>query len=87
MNSLNRAQRRDAWKRARRDPRALMCPVCGCKTLHVALKANDIDHYDIHCEACGNRLFRTREGLNGVTTEGYIDGRKTRFYKEEQKNG
>jgi len=84
---LNRQQKREAWRRAKRDPRALPCPVCGCKTLHIAVKADDIDHYNVYCEACLNRLFRTKEGLNGVTAEGYIDGRKTRIFKEERKNG
>lgn len=57
---------------------AIYCNQCGCKTLHMAVKADDIDHYDIYCEICGNRLMRTREGQNGVKQEGYVDGRRIR---------
>lgn len=72
---MNREQKREAMRRARRNPGAIYCSQCEVKTMHVAVKANDIDHYDIYCEICGNRLFRTREGQNGVTGEGYINGR------------
>lgn len=82
---MNRIQKREAFRRARRSPAAIPCAQCGCKTMHIAMKANDIDHYDVYCEVCGNRLFRTREGQNGVNGEGYIDGRKwnARNKKEE----
>ena len=81
---MNRIQKREAMRRARRTPMALYCAVCDCKTLHIAKKANDIDHYDVYCEICGNRLLRAREGQYGVTGEGYIDGRRVRRSKKEE---
>lgn len=79
---MNRIQKREAIRRARGNPKAAWCEKCGCRTMHIAVKANDIDHYDIYCEICGNRLMRAREGQMGVSGEGYIDGRRIRKKEE-----
>ena len=69
---MNREEKRKIWKKAQSMRDSLWCDTCQHWSLFIAVKADDIDHYDVYCIACGNRKFRGREGEHGITGEGPI---------------
>ena len=75
---MNRKEKRQIYKLARGDPRALFCSACKCRVLPRAVKANDIDHYDILCAVCGERLGRYRDPTLHVNVNDIFDGRTIR---------
>lgn len=74
---MNRQQRRQMMRMAQKDPRSFLCRTCGKKTFFVAEHADDIDHYDVYCSVCGERIGRAKEGTNGVEKDDpIVDMRK-----------
>ena len=69
---MNREEKRKVWRKAQSLKDSLWCDTCKHWSLFTAIKADDIDHYDICCIVCGQRKFRCREGEHGITGEGLI---------------
>jgi hypothetical protein len=73
MSVLNRAEKRNAFAKAKRNPDAIWCPVCKHKTLFIALPHEDT--CDIYCSVCGSLRDRgVPAGKFGVMPKEFVKG-------------
>lgn len=74
MTAMNRAERRNAFARAKRNDDAIWCPVCKHKTMHVAMPNEDT--CDIYCSVCGSVRDRGVKPGPGVAPKEFVKGSK-----------
>lgn len=71
---MNRQEKREYFRKYKRDPDAIYCPKCKHKTRHMALPHEDT--CDVYCECCYNKLASgIKPGTRGVWPKDWVKGR------------
>lgn len=71
---MNRTEKREYFRKYKRDVDCIYCPKCKHKTRHLALPHEDT--CDIYCEVCYNKLATgVKPGTRGVTPRDWVKGR------------